>query len=79
MVFGHTLRRSLKLLKDKFLLDDDSSLNLIQYVSIIKNRQSKACKAAWSNLKSAQSKLKTHYGENVQDRMFEPGDKILAL
>ena len=32
IVFGHTLRRSLKLLKEKFLSDDDSSLNLIQYL-----------------------------------------------
>ena len=46
---------------------------------ISKNRLSKACKAAQSNLKSAQSKIKMHYDQNAQDRNFEPGDKILAL
>ena len=33
LVFGHTVRGPLKLLKEKFLSDDDSSLNLLQYVS----------------------------------------------
>ena len=79
LVFGHTVRGPLKLLKEKFLSDDDSSLNLIQYVSDFKNILSKACEAARSNLKSAQTKMKSHYDENALDRNFEPGDKVLAL
>ena len=79
LVFGHTVRGPLKLLKEKFLSDDDSSLNLLQYVSDFKNRLSKACEAARSNLKSAQSKMKLRYDESAQDRHFEPGDKVLAL
>ena len=54
-------------------------MNLLQYVSNFNNRLSKACEAAPSNLKSAQSKIKLHYDENAQDRNFEPGDKVLAL
>ena len=79
LVFGHTVRGPLKLLKEKFLSDDDSSLNLLQYVSDFKNRLSKACDAARSNLKSTQSKMKIRYDENAKDRNFEPGDKVLAL
>ena len=79
LVFGHTVRGPLKLLKEKFLSDDNSSLNLLQYVSDFKNRLSKACEAAWTNLKLAQSKMKLRYDENAQDRNFEPGDKVLAL
>ena len=79
LVFGHTVRGPLKLLKEKFLSDDDSSLNLLQYVSDFKIRLSKACEAARSNLKSAQSKMKLRYDENAQDRNFEPGDKVHAL
>ena len=48
-------------------------------MSDFKNRLSKACEAALSNLKAAQSKMKLHYDENAQDRNFEPGDKVLAL
>ena len=79
LVFGHTVRRPLKLLKEKFLSDDDSSLNLLQYVSDFKNILSKAGEVARPNLKSAQSKMKLHYDENAQDRNFAPGDKVLAL
>ena len=46
LVFGHTVRGPLKLLKETFQSDDDSSLNLLQYVSVFKNRLSKACEAA---------------------------------
>ena len=34
LVFGHTVRGPLKLLKEKFLSDDDSSLNLLQKQTI---------------------------------------------
>ena len=78
LVFGHIVRRPLKLLK-KILSDDDSSLNLLQCVSNFKNSLSKASEAARGNLKLAQSKMKLHYDENAQDRNSEPGDKVLAL
>ena len=68
LVFGHTVRGPLKRLKEKTLSDDDSFLNLFQYVSDFKNRVSKACDAVQSNLKSAQSKMKMHYSESAQDR-----------
>ena len=48
-------------------------------MSDFKNRLSKACETARSNLKSAQSKMKLHYDENAQDGNFKPGDKELAL
>ena len=52
---GHTVRGPFNPLKEKFLSDDDNSLNLLQYVSDFRNRLIKACEAARSNLKSAQS------------------------
>ena len=69
----------MKLLKEKFPSVDDSSLNLLQYVSDFKNRLSKACEAAQANLKSAQSKMKFRYDENARERNFKPGDKVLAV
>ena len=74
------MRGPLQLLKENFLSNDDSSLNLLQYnMSDFIHRLSKACEAAQSNLKSAQFKMKMHYDENVQDNNFEPGDKVLAI
>ena len=79
LVFGHTVRGPLKLLKEKFLSIDDSSLNLLQYVSDFKDRLSRACEAARTNLKSAQRKMKRWYDENAKERKFMPGDRVLAL
>ena len=42
LVFGHTVRGPLKLLKEKILSDDDSSLNLLQYVSDLKKQTIKS-------------------------------------
>ena len=72
LVFGHTVRRPLTLLKEKFLSDDDSSLNVLQYVSDFKSRLSKASEAVRSNLRSAQSKMTFRYYENARERNFKP-------
>ena len=36
LVFGHTVRGPLKLMKEKFLSNNESPLNLLQYVSDFK-------------------------------------------
>ena len=53
LVFGHTVRGPLKLLKEKFLSQEDTPLNLLQYVSDFRSRLLTACEAAKSNLKKA--------------------------
>ena len=79
LVFGHSIRGPLKLLKEKFLSNDETPLNLLQYVSDFRNRLSRACEVARSNLKKSQGKMKARYDNHVIDRKFEPGDKVLAL
>ena len=79
LVFGHSVRGPLKLLKEKFLSNDETPLNLLQYVSDFRNRLSKACEVARSNLKTSQGKMKARYNNHVIDRKFKPGDKVLAL
>ena len=66
-------------LKEKFLSNDEGSLNLLQYVSDVKDRLSKAFESARTNLKSAQRKMKRWYDENAKERKFMPGDRVLAL
>ena len=58
LVFCHTVCGPLKLLKEKFLSNDDSSLNLPQYVSDFKDQLSKASESALTKHKSAQRKMK---------------------
>lgn len=56
LVFGHSVCGPFKLLKEKFLSDDESSLNLLKYVSDFRERLSKACVLTSSNLKAVQGK-----------------------
>ena len=61
LVFGHSVREPLKLLKEKFFSNDETPLNLLQYVSDFRNRLSRACEVARSNLKTSQGKMKARY------------------
>ena len=79
LVFGHSVRGPLKLLKEKFLSNDETPLNLLHYVSDFRNKLSRACEVARSNLKTSQGKMKARYDNHVIDRNFKPGDKVLAL
>mgnify|MGYP003502779259 FL=1 len=53
LVFGYTVRGPLKLLKEKFLSDDNSKLNLQDYVSNFRHRLSNACDLARHDLQTA--------------------------
>ena len=79
LVFGHTVRRPLKLMKENFLSKNVSPLNSLQYVSDFKTRLSKAWEVARSNRESVQSKIKLYFDENAQNRNVDPGDKVIAL
>ena len=79
LVFGHTVRGPLKFLKEKFLSQEDTPLNLLQNVSDFRSKLLKACEAAKLNLKSTQGKMKQNYDKNTKERSFKSGDKVLAL
>ena len=79
LVFSHTVRGPLKLLREKILSQEDTPLKLLQYVSDFRSKFLTACEAAKSNLKSAQGKLKQNYDRNTKERSFKSGDKVLGL
>ena len=78
LVFGHTVRGPLKLLKEKWLTET-SDLNLLDYVSDFKEKLYNACKLAQENLKSSQMKMKMWYDKDARNRVFKPGDKVLVF
>ena len=75
----HTVRGPFKLLKEKFISQEDTPLNLLQYVSDFQSKLSTACEAAKSNLKKAQGKMKQNFDKNTKERSFKSGDKVLAF
>ena len=78
LIFGHTVRGPLKLLKEKFLSQEDTPMNLLQYVTDFRSKLLTACEAAKSNLKKAQGKKKQNFDKNTKERSFKSGDKVLA-
>ena len=80
LVFGHTVRGPLKLLKEKLLSSkDNETLSLLKYVSDFRTKLNNACELARAKLASAQENMKTKYNVNAVKREFKPGEKVLAL
>ena len=79
LVFGHSVRGPLKLYKERFLSEDDSSRNILSYVSIFRSKLSEACEFTQISLRSVQSKMKDRYDKYTQSRSFQSGDQVLAL
>ena len=78
LVFRRTVRGPLKLLKEKWL-NNETDVNLLDYVSKFKHRLDRASEIARENLKEAQTKMKTWYDKDAKNRVFSPGDKVLVL
>lgn len=79
LVFGHNVRGSLKLLKEKWLAEASDSSNLLDYVSHFRYRLSKACEIARTNFAGSQKKMKGWYDKRAKKRYFSVGDQVLAL
>ena len=78
LVYGHEVRGPLKLIKERFMAQDDD-INLLDYVSKFRERLTKACEVAREHLKTAQDKMKKKADKNAKARSFKPGDKVLVL
>ena len=76
LVFGHSVRGPLKLLKENWLSENTESLNLLDYVSKFRDKLKKACELAQQNMKNSQSKMKMPYDRKLQNRVFNPGGKV---
>lgn len=79
LVFGHTVRGPLKLLKEKWMSKESPSINVLDYVSSFRERLHKACDLARISLSSTQAKMKAHFDQKSVSRCFQKGDKVLVL
>ena len=79
LVFGHVVRGPLKMLKETWLSEEETFMDLLKYVSTFRYRLSRASELARENLKQSQSKMKVWYDQKARDRKFSVGDKVLVL
>ena len=75
LVFEHTARGPLKLLKKKLLFSCTDSMNLLQYDSDFRSKRFRACELA--NLSSFEREEKSDV--DAVERDFTSGEKALAL
>ena len=78
LVFGHTPRGPLKLLKEVWLTEDSSD-GILTHVSDVRDRLCRANDLVQQKLKESQGKMKTWYDRKARVRTFHPGDKVLVL
>lgn len=80
LVFSHTVRGPLQLLKEKWLSESPKTEhNVLDYVSSIRERLNHTCQLARENVAQSQSKMKRCYDIKSVLRVFKPGEKVLVL
>ncbi len=80
LIFGHSLRGPLKMLKEDMLSVETSvKTNVLDYVSKFRERLHQACSAAKEALRNAQFTMKSHFDRKSVLRDFKEGDQLLVL
>lgn len=80
LVFGHTVRGPLKVLKEKMLNTEASpKSNVLDFVCRFRERLHKACSLAKESLAVAQTNMKKNFDKKACVRSFQPGDEVLVL
>ena len=79
LVFGHSVRGPLKLVKGNWLCESPQNLNLLDYVTKFRGRLKKVCELAQTNPRESQFEMKNRYDRKAQNSTFKPSDTILVL
>ena len=79
LIFGHTVRGLLSMLKEKCVQGNPANESLLEYVSRFRTRLQETCELARKRLKTVQSEMKRRYDRNTVHRNFQDGDKVLVL
>ena len=79
LVFGHSVRGPLKLLKDKLLQEGKACTNVLTYVMEMNERLLKVRELAGQHLLKSQKAMKEQFDLDAVRREFQPGDKVLVL
>ncbi len=80
LVFGHTVRGPLKILKDAIIETKmTTKQNVLDFVSQMQERLHDACSLARENLTRTQSSMKKQYDLKTVSRCFQVGDEVLVF
>lgn len=74
LVFGHEVRRPLRLVKEMWSGGTQPPSDVLRYVMEFKERLSHSLEVAQSNLKQSQQTMKEWYDKNAREREFTEND-----
>lgn len=74
LIFGHTIRGPLRLLREQLTGEYYPRQNVLDYVSSFRERLHHACALAKEALSSSKSKMKSHF-----ESSFNPGNSVLIF
>ena len=79
LVFGHSVRGPLKLIKEKWVDDAPIKHNLTEYVTSIRKKLTEAHEFAKTHLRESQRRMKEIYDRKAIVREFAEGEEVLVL
>lgn len=79
LVFGHTVRGPLDVLKEQVLAEVPVKTSVLKYISRFRERLHNVWEMAKENLSSAQQGMKVRFDMKAVPRSFQAGDKVLVL
>ncbi|XP_073715771.1 uncharacterized protein [Misgurnus anguillicaudatus] len=79
LIFGHTVRGPLKLLREQLVSNDTPLVLVSEYVHSIRERLRRTCALAKKNLSESQNEMKEYYDRKTVARSFHPGESVLLL
>ena len=79
LVFGHTVRGPLNVLKEQIVGEVPVKTNVLSYVSRFRERLHGVWEMAKENLSDAQEGMKRYFDKRAVPRSLQAGDKVLIL
>lgn len=79
LVFGHTVRGPLCLLRERLLEEGQADLPVLDLVGDMRERLMKGWRLAAENISSSQDKSKLRHDLKARSREFTPGQEVLIL
>ncbi|XP_042878233.1 uncharacterized protein LOC122257193 [Penaeus japonicus] len=83
LIYGHTVRGPLSLLKDLWEADErnikDETRTAYEYVIDLRDKLAETCKLAQEELRKAGDSYQYYYDKKAKDRYLQEGDKALLL
>ena len=79
MLYGRDVRGPLDVLKEEWIKKPDMEMDILSYMTRVRDCMETAKEIVQENLEIAQGKQKFYYDKRAREIQFTPGEKVLLL